>query len=63
MEAVLLVVVLLVVAAIALAIGPIGGQRRSRTVVIDRPVRVRPARVRRVVREEPVVEEVVEERY
>jgi hypothetical protein len=65
MEAVLLVVALLVVAAIALALsGSFSGTFADRpagrrTVIIERPVRRR--RVRRVV-EEPA-DEVIEERY
>jgi hypothetical protein len=65
MEAVLLVVALLVIAAIALVFsGAFGGMfgeapAGRRTVIIERPVRRR--RVRRVV-EEPA-DEVIEERY
>jgi hypothetical protein len=60
MEAILLVVAILVIAAIALAFsGTFTDRPGRRTVVIERPVTRR--RVRRVV-EEPV-DEVVEERH
>ncbi len=64
MEAALLIVALLIVTALALAFGPPNlGRRASRTVVIERPVGASHTRVRRVVRSEPVVEEVIEERH
>ena len=64
MEAALLVVLLLIGAAVAVALGPQHlGRRTSRTVVIERPVSVRPTRVRRVVCSEPVVDDVIEERH
>lgn len=61
MEAALILVVILVVAALALTFsGMFGGEDRGRrTVLIERPMRRR--RVRRVV-EEPA-DEVIEERY
>lgn len=64
MEAALILVAILVVAALALALGGMfnDGGRDRRTVVIERPIRRR--RVRRVV-EDPVDEvvEVVEDRH
>ena len=63
MEAALLVVVLLIVAALAVAFGsPYLGHRTSRTLVIERPVSVRPSRLRRVVRTEHVDDDVIDER-
>lgn len=65
MTAVLLVVGLIIVAAIALAIGGPAVRGRRRTVVVERDVpatTVRHVRTTPVVRQ-PVVEEVIEERY